>query len=83
MTREEKRQRRRQNLLMALCWLIVLAGVACLLCTCASAACAAETVEPEIDPLTEALATIGACWVAWALMRGIEWLDKPRKKVRG
>ena len=80
MTREEKRQRRRQNLLMALCWLIVLAWVAALLCTCASAACAAETVEREIDPLTEALATIGAGWVTWALMRGIEWLETPRRK---
>lgn len=83
MTREEKRQRRRENLLMALCICIIGVWVAALLCSMANAAYAAEVVEQELDPLTEVLAIIGSGWVAWALMRGIEWLDKPRKKVRG
>ena len=82
MTREEKRQRRRENLLMALCICIIGVWVAALLCSMANAAYSAEVVEQELDPLTEALAVIGTGWVSWTLMRGIEWLDKPGRKQK-
>ena len=83
MTREEKRQRRRENLLMALCICIIGVWVAALLCSMANAAYAAEVVEQEPDALTEALAIIGTGWVSWTLMRFIKWLDTPRRRTRG
>lgn len=83
MTREEKRQRRRENLLMALCICIIGVWVAALLCSMANAAYAAEVVEQELDPLTEVLAIIGSGWVSWTLMRFIKWLDTPRRRTRG
>lgn len=72
MTREEKKLRRRQNLLMALCWLIVLAWVACLLCSTANAAC-------ELEGVTTGQAVTGSIVWAWLIMRVIVWLDTPRK----
>ena len=80
MTREEKRQRRQRNLIMAICIGILAVWFAALLCSTVNAAHITETVEQELNPLTEALAVIGTGWVAWALMRGIEWLDKPKKE---
>lgn len=73
MTREEKKLRRRQNLLMALCWLIVLAWVACLLCSTANAAW-----ECQIEGVTTGQAVTGSIVWAWLLMCVIVWLDKPK-----
>ena len=85
MTREEKKLRRRQNLLMALCiFIIIVVWVAALLLNC-NVYAASESVEAvsESDTLTTVLAIIGAFWVAWFLMRVIEWLDTPRKQEKG
>lgn len=83
MTREEKRRRRHENLLLALCLGIIAVWVAALILSCNVHAAyeAAETVE-EIDPLTEVLAAIGALWVSWFLVCVIERLDTPRDKKK-
>lgn len=81
MTREERSQRRRENRLLAICLTIIAVWVLCLLLTCnADAAYEAAEAAAEPDKLTKALAAIGACWVSWALMRVIEWLDRPRTR---
>ena len=82
MTREERRQRRRSNRLMILCFVIVAVWIALLVCSRANAACAAEAAT-EPDRLTESLAFIGACWVSWALVRVIIWIDTPRRRRKG
>lgn len=80
MTREERR-RRRENILLGICMTIVAVWIALLLLSgSAGAACEAAEAAAEPDKLTEALAVIGAVWVSRALMRVIEWLDRPRKK---
>lgn len=71
MTREERKQRRRQNLLMALCWIIVLVWVACLLSTRANAVC-------ELEGVTTGQAVTGSIVWASLLMRVIVWLDTPK-----
>ena len=80
MTREERRQRRRENRLLAICLGIIAVWVLCLLLSC-NATAAYETAEAaEPDKLTVGLAIIGAFWVSWALMRMVEWLDKPHAR---
>ena len=84
MTREERNQRRSENRLMAVCLMIIAAWVLCLLLSCnATAAYEAAEAAAEPDKLTKALAAIGACWVSWALMRAVVWLDTPRKQKKG
>ena len=85
MTREEKKLRRRQNLLMALCiFIIIVVWVAALLLNC-NVYAASESVEAvsESDTLTTVLAIIGSCWVSWKLVCCIEWLDTPRTNKKG
>ena len=84
MTREERRQRRRENILLGICMAIVAVWIALLLLSgSAGAACEAAEAAAEPDKLTKALAAIGACWVSWALMRAVVWLDTPRKQEKG
>ena len=68
MTREEKRQRKKQNRLTALCFVILLIWAACLLCSYAGAS------------FGERVCTVTGAWTwAWILTRFISWLDKPKK----
>ena len=83
MTREERNQRHRENRLMAVCLMIIAAWVLYLLLSCNAAAYEAAEAAAEPDKLTKALAAIGACWVSWALMRAVVWLDTPRKQEKG
>ena len=61
-----------------MCWIaataVIVIWLAVLLTICANAADAAAQVQ-ELDPLTEALAIIGAFWASWALMRVVAWID--------
>ncbi len=72
MTREEKKLRRRQNRLLALCLLIIAVWVLCIALS--------VTVRAAFDGETykTALAVIGALAVSTGLMRVIVWLDTPR-----
>lgn len=78
MTREERKRARRVAIIS---WLILAVWAAALLCTCANAAADTATAA-EPDGLTDALACIGAVWVAWALIKAIVRLDTPRKGRR-
>lgn len=78
MTREEKKLRRRRNRLMALCWLIVLVWVACLLCGTVHAASSETASANELPTISKVFITIGVCWTSAKLMALIEWLDKPK-----
>lgn len=83
MTREERRQRRRENILLVIYITIIAVWVACLLLSCEVYA-AGETVEAvsESDTLTTALAVTGAVAWSWALTKVIVWLDTPQKRRR-
>lgn len=75
MTREERKLQRRQNLLMALCWLIVLVWAACLLCTYCGAAC-------ELEGVSNGQAVTGALVWGGLVTQLAVWLDRPGKGAR-
>lgn len=82
MTREEKRKRRARRWAWAACIGIIAICAAMLMCCTTNAANTASEAQ-ALDPLTKALAVIGTGWVTTMLMRFVEWLDAPGKKVRG
>lgn len=75
MTREERRQRRRRNVLMILCWVVVLVWVALLLCEYCYAAW-----ECQLEGVSTGQAITGAAVWAGVLMWVIVRLDTPPKK---
>lgn len=82
MTREERRRHRRSNIITAICIGVIAIWITALLLTCnANAAHEAAEATAELDKLTLVLTVIGALWTSWQLMRFIQWLDNPRKKV--
>ena len=70
MTREQRKQRKRQNRLLALCLAIIAVWILCLaLSTHANAAFNAEQYSTG-------LAVIGAFAVSGAIMRVVAWLER-------
>ena len=69
MTREQRKQRRRSNVLMAICWIIALVCIALSCVIYCNASYDGEAVKTS-------LSVVGAFTVSGALMRVVTWLDK-------
>lgn len=71
MTREQRKQKRRDRVLLIVSMTSLLIWAACVLCTFVNAA-----ESPVLDAPTKALIYIGAFCVSGAFMQAVERLDR-------